>query len=1184
MHAHWCRSLLALLIIHVSACQRMNRAIEIPEASISGRVVRAEDPATPVPFARIGFGARFTLADAQGNFQLRDVPRGRYDLDFRSLGSDEPNKRTATRALLVGQGPRDRAEFVLMGSVPLTSEGELSGVVSVVNPNGGAPVTVRSLSPTAVVRIFTTSPCLSCNADDGVVRGVVSQGDALVDGAFALDAPHEPITVQAVAYVPSPDPSPRPQLVNDDVPVVLGDTIVGISNIVTVADLGAPIALLFDRIDVAADPAAVTGEVTIHFNDVVPSGTRVVVRRPADSTACDITIADEQVVTTTTEGTTMTIADVPAGLWRFIECTANSGATEPVLVTPSGVRVLLQLVGQSCGSRADVRSDCDGDGVPGLLLSELEGCAASCGAADDRCEVAGVSLDCEDDGDGLVDVSEQACYGSEFGGDRDGDGRCDSVDAYPDCQEDLRPVCEQEPPLPGCEDPAVEVIRSLVLPDGQDGLFGMTNPAVQLTASEPFGEQFAVVASDQTLAVAVLVRGEPATLLPLGWDQLIDRTIDTFSFGEGAATMVSTPVNDVAAPALLFHGEGRILVVPLSSEQQLVSVAVTARAESELAPLIGRAFAVGGTIDNELVTDIDELHPSVIDNVASLAERRRKHALIAANNNTAFVFGGEDDAGQRLASVESLTMYAGDNVPTMGEATPLRRARSDAKAVLLPDGRIVVVGWEIWDPADGSRAAGPFLLNTPRVSGHIAVAVSTGGVFVAGGSGAAAGVGELLNVVANDEGLHCSAPVQVSMPIVPREGGAAFSTQDGLVFLVGGNEDSAERLDFKRPLNEPINTPGCSRGVTSKDGSWLFLRCIDPSLLVAGVVTPARDANITDIVLLDLGTKRTICLSCADGEARGAGLVGEDVASDGTAVAFISSGNFDSVLMSPLTRDPLDAPAAYVAFAEDAVAGARFVMGACQNRGVSLPVVPGSVGMVEQSGAFYVAFGLAVDGEHRLARSQLNWELREIGRPPFTSCVSSSIAAPLSTAFPISVGINFAAPIIAFTAAFADGEIFYEPQWHQEDDQDGFRMSLISDADGCLRVHTSSDGQAAVCTAIDGTLSVMSFPTFDTQFSSTNTSPCGPESCPIAEVESRQDSTASSVSVVAYDSLVANRTNIDVVSPPPANGSLPTPIASNDVPGGSPSMNQSGTIVTTINGDTTIRTAIDDLFSGLVAP
>jgi hypothetical protein len=1221
------RIAVCLIAAVAGACLQLDRGIDIPPASISGRAVRAEDPSTPVPFARIGIGARFTLADAEGAFILRDVPIGRYDLDFNNIGDigDTERRRTSSRSLLVGSALDNRPEFVLLGTVPLEVTGDLQGSVLVRDPAGGNVPVRGFVDEPVIVRIFASTRCLSCDAGENVLRGIASQVDADPDtGDFSLDFPAEPMSVQAVAYLPTLDPRPQGTALGTD-RVVLGDRVVGISAAVAVTDVAEGAALVFDSIDVVG--ASPVGEVTIRFNQLVPTGTTVIARPSGQSADCAATVAGEQRVTTATAGNTLTIADVPVGVWRFIECTANVGASDEVLVTPEGTNVLLQLVGPTCGTRGTLRNDCDGDGVPGLLDAELDACVASCEDSNDRCVVPGQgSFDCEDDGDGFVDVVETGCYGSEFGGDLDADGLCDSVDAYPTCFENVPAVCEVagegegegegegaaegegeigegegEPPLVLCEDEAIPARYEVIVSD--DTYVQLPTPVIAIEQRRPFDRQLVIMVTDNAaneadgLLFAALVRGEPAPLQSIPWQSL-----GGLDFQQGAMAFVTDPDPDIQR-AVLFHSGSNTLLVPLESNPLAVVMDAPSRNGHDLLVLAGNAFAVGGTRDGVLEGSIDRIHPSFGSTGQSLQQPRRGQLAITMATTAAvdvgFVIGGIEGGGGRLSSVESLSMGPGDNGPTLSVMTPLQVARGHAKGVLLADGRVVVVGgdvdgrtWEIWDPA-GARSEGPFLLLVPRISGHTAVELSMGGVLVAGGTDAASAAAEVLNT-----STGCTSPVNTSTPLLRRVGGVAFSTQAGEAFLIGGTDGAGspipvERLDFKTQV--PITADGCSRAVTSNDGSWLFARCdLDGVRLLVPDVTGAaitRAADATDIVLLDLGTKRNLCLSCAGNLAQGAGLAGEDVATDGKAVAFTSNGDFGSVLMTDGTPDDGDPFYTYVAYAEDAVAGERFVTIVSTNSDTgAIPSVSAPVGLVGDGDQLHVAFGIERDfnGTLRTLVSLSNVQRSDpvLGDSPNAFGSDSVSAFPL-TRFALSVGLSFfggnVVPVVAFTTFL---RIAPSGVWYAEDPNENDRGLLLGNLgqDGiqarCLRMHTSSDGNAAVCIAEGGEVITMKLGQGARLLD--QTAACSSMGCPTAEVEQRFDEGFELVPIVVYENS-AGTTSIFAPIRRLANGGE-TGSETIIVDGGAPSLNQGGTIVTTIQGGTILRYTIDDHVSALLAP
>jgi hypothetical protein len=185
--------------------------------------------------------------------------------------------------------------------------------------------------------------------------------------------------------------------------------------------------------------------------------------------------------------------DLPVGLWDVRACFSDSPAgdlyAQPIgLEEPGSAPLLLGPVlrtdqqpcipsrpcrdddecaeGFLCGEasgRCERREpasgwfDCDGDGRRGLPplrdLSNQEdlalwrGCRQACAvqpAGEASCTAPNDTVyDCDDDGDGLADLFEApACYGVGRGGDADGDGLCDGIDAWPRCRDNTAEACD----------------------------------------------------------------------------------------------------------------------------------------------------------------------------------------------------------------------------------------------------------------------------------------------------------------------------------------------------------------------------------------------------------------------------------------------------------------------------------------------------------------------------------------------------------------------------------------------------------------------------------------------------------------------------------------------------------------------------------------------------------------------
>jgi hypothetical protein len=165
--------------------------------------------------------------------------------------------------------------------------------------------------------------------------------------------------------------------------------------------------------------------------------------------------------------------DIPLGEWDVLVCAGTlSGRlfsqllpahTESPPPVPLWGPILMTEVPE-CLWRDDpenpvgTQRDCDGDGVPGLPPQgefdapadqlRWENCRSQCEAAFGAlsqaltCTVGDDVFDCDDDGDGQPDVTEDPrCYGPGRGTDLDGDGLCSGTDPFPQCAANLAELC-----------------------------------------------------------------------------------------------------------------------------------------------------------------------------------------------------------------------------------------------------------------------------------------------------------------------------------------------------------------------------------------------------------------------------------------------------------------------------------------------------------------------------------------------------------------------------------------------------------------------------------------------------------------------------------------------------------------------------------------------------------------------
>nr|WP_228530652.1 MULTISPECIES: kelch repeat-containing protein [Myxococcaceae] len=189
---------------------------------------------------------------------------------------------------------------------------------------------------------------------------------------------------------------------------------------------------------------------------------------------------------------------------------------------------------------------------------------------------------------------------------------------------------------------------------------------------------------------------------------------------------------------------------------------------------------------------------------------RRDHAAVLLGDGRVLLVGGETANGTPLADVELYEPLSGEWV----EASPLLTPRSRAAAVLLPDGRVLVSGGlglqkdgsvapldsqELFDPVTGSWSE-TGPLTRPRAD-HSATRLLDGRVLLAGGQTTAERTGVSDAEVYQPETGLCSA---LKSPMAgPRFAHSALRLRSGAVLLAGGDVDDIVYGTARAELFQP---------------------------------------------------------------------------------------------------------------------------------------------------------------------------------------------------------------------------------------------------------------------------------------------------------------------------------------------------------------------------------------------
>jgi hypothetical protein len=225
----------------------------------------------------------------------------------------------------------------------------------------------------------------------------------------------------------------------------------------------------------------------------------------------------------------------------------------------------------------------------------------------------------------------------------------------------------------------------------------------------------------------------------------------------------------------------------------------------------GRVLVAGGVFKGEADATAELFDPATgsFSDAGDLVEPRFWHSAVRLDDGRVLLLGGLAEFGRELASAELYDPSTGRFVPTGSMALARSRdlSRSADDAVLLPDGRVLVVGGtepsvddeaaptisgeaELYDPATGAfRAAGA--LGSPRVAAAAAL-LPDGRVLIAGGA-------ESFTKVKRSWYTSPTTLVEVYDPAfgmfepsdsmtVARSGAVALPLADGSIMVAGGED------------------------------------------------------------------------------------------------------------------------------------------------------------------------------------------------------------------------------------------------------------------------------------------------------------------------------------------------------------------------------------------------------------
>ena len=238
----------------------------------------------------------------------------------------------------------------------------------------------------------------------------------------------------------------------------------------------------------------------------------------------------------------------------------------------------------------------------------------------------------------------------------------------------------------------------------------------------------------------------------------------------------------------------------------------------------GKIYVFGGNDNGVKLASVERYDPAANtwDSRADMPSARYGAAAVAVNNKI-YLFGGANTANQILNTVDVYDPATN----TWASAAAMPTARCRLAAALGPDGKIYVVGgstssglglsgmtavMEVYDPVANSwSTAAP--MKTTRVG--LAAAASGGKIYAFGGYGVTPGYSAryLLTVEAYDPATNTWAST-ASMR-TGRYGLAAVTTSTGLIYLIGGKNESSVTPSSNEEYNWSANTSSYTTGLPS---------------------------------------------------------------------------------------------------------------------------------------------------------------------------------------------------------------------------------------------------------------------------------------------------------------------------------------------------------------------------------
>lgn len=278
--------------------------------------------------------------------------------------------------------------------------------------------------------------------------------------------------------------------------------------------------------------------------------------------------------------------------------------------------------------------------------------------------------------------------------------------------------------------------------------------------------------------------------------------------------------------------------------------------------IVGGADAGGSrTSSTEIFDPAANASAGAFSAAPSLTTGRSNHSAVALASGKILIAGGLDSAGARLSTAQIFDAAASGGTGAFADTGSLATPRQVAPAVLLPSGKVVVMGGnaqgyylstsELFDPAanGGLGAFGPTgAMASPRCS-FGATLLSSGKVLVAGGYvGSVMSTAELYDPSANGGAGAFSATGALSQ----RRWGPLIGLRSGLVLHAGGDlltfgtKTSTAEL-FDPSANGGIGAFAPTVPMSAPRGGYGYARLASGGILLAGGLTTSGVLSTAEI-------------------------------------------------------------------------------------------------------------------------------------------------------------------------------------------------------------------------------------------------------------------------------------------------------------------------------------------------